>query len=97
MRVHHPDLEDALRQRAVLIVRDVPRWQASEAAELLGTTIASVNRALQCARATLETVSRESTDPAAVSAEERALLARYVDAFERYDVTSLVTLVRVTP
>jgi RNA polymerase sigma-70 factor, ECF subfamily len=85
------------RQRAVLILREVLRWRASEAAELLGTTAASVNSALQRARATLDTVSRDSTHPAAVSADQRELLARYVDAFERYDVASLVTLVRADP
>jgi RNA polymerase sigma-70 factor (ECF subfamily) len=85
------------RQRAVLILREVLRWHAREVADLLGTTDASVNSALQRARATLETVSRDATDPEAVSAEQRALLARYVDAFERYDVASLVTLVRATP
>jgi RNA polymerase sigma-70 factor, ECF subfamily len=85
------------RQRAVLILREVLRWQASEVAELLGTSVASVNSALQRARATLETVRRVSSGPAAVSAEQRALLARYVDAFERYDVISLVMLVRANP
>ena len=85
------------RQRAVLILREVLRWQAREVAELLGTSVASVNSALQRARATLETVSRETTDPAAVDAEQRALLARYLDAFERYDIASLVTLVRADP
>jgi RNA polymerase sigma-70 factor (ECF subfamily) len=82
------------RQRAVMILRDVLRWQASEVAELLDTTVASVNSALQRARATLKTVNRESTDSTAVNAEQRVLLARYVDAFERYDVASLVSLVR---
>ena len=85
------------RQRAVLILREVLRWKAREVAELLGTSVASVNSALQRARATLETVSRESTDPEAVDAEQRALLARYLDAFERYDIASLVTLVRADP
>jgi RNA polymerase sigma-70 factor, ECF subfamily len=84
------------RQRAVLILRDVLLWRASEAAELLGTSVASVNSALQRARATLATVDRESIDPTAVSADERARLARCVDAFERYDLSSLVTLVRAT-
>ena len=84
------------RQRAVLILREVLRWQAREVAELLDTSVASVNSALQRARVTLDTVSRETTDAAAVSAEQRALLARYLDAFERYDVRSLVCLVRAT-
>jgi RNA polymerase sigma-70 factor (ECF subfamily) len=78
------------RQRAVLILREVLRWQATEVAELLETSVASVNSALQRARATL--ASRDVSHPPAVDAEQRALLARYVDAFERYDITSLVTL-----
>ncbi|HET9255283.1 MAG TPA: sigma-70 family RNA polymerase sigma factor [Pseudonocardiaceae bacterium] len=83
------------RQRAVLILREVLRWQASEVAELLETSVASVNSALQRARATLAT--RDVNDltasgPAVVDASQRELLARYVDAFERYDITSLVTL-----
>jgi RNA polymerase sigma-70 factor, ECF subfamily len=85
------------RQRAVLILREVLRWQAREVAELLDTSVASVNSALQRARVTLATVTREATDPAAVSAEQRARLAHYVDAFERYDVASLVSLLRANP
>jgi len=77
------------RQRAVLILREVLRWQATEVAELLDTSVASVNSALQRARATLDTSRSE-----AVSADQQALLARYVDAFERYDISSLVTLLR---
>ncbi|HEY0486812.1 MAG TPA: sigma-70 family RNA polymerase sigma factor [Mycobacteriales bacterium] len=78
------------RQRAVLILREVLRWQAAEVAELLDTTVASVNSALQRARATLASRDLTRSDP--VSADQRALLAAYVDAFERYDVTRLVTL-----
>jgi RNA polymerase sigma-70 factor, ECF subfamily len=80
------------KQRAVLILREVLRWQATEVAELLDTTVASVNSALQRARATL--ASREPTggDPAPTSAEQQELVARYVDAFERYDIDLLVTL-----
>src|SRR5207244_13280917 len=80
------------RQRAVLILREVLRWQASEVAELLGTSVVSVNSALQRARATLGSVDVDATRPTAVDAEQRELLARYVDAFERYDITSLVSL-----
>jgi RNA polymerase sigma-70 factor (ECF subfamily) len=80
------------RQRAVLILREVLRWQASEVAELLGTSVASVNSALQRARATLGSVDVDATRPTAVDAAQRELLARYVDAFERYDITSLVSL-----
>jgi RNA polymerase sigma-70 factor (ECF subfamily) len=82
------------RQRAVLILREVLRWQASEVAELLEATVASVNSALQRARATLAAASVEAHRPTAVEPEQQALLARYVDAFERYDITALVTLLR---
>jgi RNA polymerase sigma-70 factor (ECF subfamily) len=80
------------RQRAVLILREVLRWQATEVAELLETSVASVNSALQRARATLGTLDLAEADPQPVGAEQQALLARYVDAFERYDIASLVGL-----
>ncbi len=83
------------RQRAVLILREVLRWKASEVAELLDTSVASVNSALQRARATLETVridEAETLRPA--DEEQRALLDRYVDAFERYDMDSLTSLLK---
>jgi RNA polymerase sigma-70 factor (ECF subfamily) len=80
------------RQRAVLILREVLRWKAGEVAELLDTSVASVNSALQRARATLEALDLEATGPATVEADQQELLARYVDAFERYDISSLVTL-----
>jgi RNA polymerase sigma-70 factor (ECF subfamily) len=82
------------RQRAVLILRDVLRWKASEVADLLGTTVVSVNSVLQRAHATLaasgvsdEEVSDESSD-----AEHRQLAERYLAAFERYDIDALVEL-----
>ena len=81
------------RQRAVLILREVLRWQASEVAELLDTSVASVNSALQRARATL--TSREISDTSVtrpVDADQQELLARYVEAFESYDIDRLVTL-----
>ena len=81
------------RQRAVLILREVLRWKAEEVAELLDTTVASVNSALQRARATL--AASGVTDEEAAEPEDdaqRALLARYVDAFERYDLDSIVAL-----
>jgi RNA polymerase sigma-70 factor, ECF subfamily len=80
------------KQRAVLILREVLRWQASEVAELLDTSVASVNSALQRARATIDTVAPDASGPVAVDNEQKELLARYVDAFERYDVSELVTL-----
>ncbi|GII99845.1 RNA polymerase sigma-70 factor (ECF subfamily) [Sediminihabitans luteus] len=78
------------KQRAVLILREVLRWRADEVATLLDTTVASVNSALQRARATLAARTRWSSG--APSAVEAALLARYVDAFERYDMDALVAL-----
>jgi RNA polymerase sigma-70 factor (ECF subfamily) len=80
------------RQRAVLILRDVLRWQATEVAELLDTSVASVNSALQRARATLEGARTDSLWPTTLDQDDAHLVARYVDAFERYDVTTLVTL-----
>ena len=80
------------RQRAVLILREVLRWQASEVAELLDTTVASVNSALQRARATLADRDVDASGAAVVDDDQRALLDRYVDAFERYDMDSLVAL-----
>ena len=82
------------RQRAVLILREVLRWQASEVAELLGTSVASVNSALQRARATLAARNTDAIPSQPVDARQRGLLARYVDAFERYDVSRLVALLR---
>jgi RNA polymerase sigma-70 factor (ECF subfamily) len=81
------------RQRAVLILCEVLRWQATEVAELLDTSVPAVNSALQRARATLGSVDAE-VSPAAVEDDQRELLARYVDAFERYDIDALVRLLR---
>jgi RNA polymerase sigma-70 factor (ECF subfamily) len=81
------------RQRAVLILREVLRWKATEVAELLDTTVASVNSALQRARSTLAATDVKTTDRAQPMDEaQRGLLARYVDAFERYDLDSLTSL-----
>ncbi len=83
------------RQRAVLILREVLRWQATEVAELLDTSVASVNSALQRARATLDERGLAPVDvtPADLDVDDRALLARYIDAFERYDIDALARLV----
>ncbi|MGZ8761715.1 MAG: sigma-70 family RNA polymerase sigma factor [Acidimicrobiia bacterium] len=82
------------RQRAVLILREVLRWKAAEVAELLDTTVASVNSTLQRARATLAESNVSESDAAAPMDEaQQALLARYVDAFERYDMESLTALI----
>jgi RNA polymerase sigma-70 factor (ECF subfamily) len=81
------------RQRAVLILREVLRWKADEVAQLLDTTVASVNSALQRARATLAASNVSTDDPAPPMDEaQRELLARYVDAFQRYDIDSLTSL-----
>ena len=89
------------RQRAVLILRDVLRWRADEVAELLDTSVASVNSALQRARATL--AARHDGDGQAIDGKatdrpmddaQRQLLARYVDAFERYDMDALTSLLK---
>jgi RNA polymerase sigma-70 factor (ECF subfamily) len=79
------------RQRAVLILCEVLKWQSSEAAELLDTSVASVNSALQRARATLATVNVQPVDTPDVDAE---LLERYVAAFEAYDIDLLTDLLR---
>ncbi len=83
------------RQRAALILCEVLRWKASEVAELLDTSTASVNSALQRARASLDELQIRDTDRIdAVDAEQRALLARYVAAFEAYDMDALTALIR---
>jgi len=83
------------RQRASLILCDVLRWKASEAAELLDTSVASVNSALQRARATLAATNAAPGDPRPpLDDADRALLARYVEAFERYDMTALTSLIQ---
>jgi len=81
------------RQRAVLILREVLRWKATEVAELLETTVASVNSALQRARSTLAASDVGTADPSQpMDDAQRALLDRYVDAFERYDMDALTAL-----
>ena len=83
------------RQRAVLILREVLDWQASEVAELLETSVASVNSALQRARAALARNKDVASDqPKPLSDDDRAMLERYVSAFERYDLHALTTLIR---
>ena len=81
------------RQRAVLILREVLRWQASEVAELLGMTVASVNSALQRARATVDQLNLDAGASSELTGGEQDLLDRYVDYFERYDIESLVSLI----
>jgi len=81
------------RQRAVVILRDVLRWRASEVAQLLDTTVVSVNSALQRGRSALA-ASRAATQEADLPADPQAqaLLERYIDAFSRFDVDMLVTI-----
>jgi RNA polymerase sigma-70 factor (ECF subfamily) len=86
----------APRQRAVLILCEVLRWKAKEVAELLDTSVASVNSALQRARTTLESSGLSSSDsrPAVIDEAQRELLARYVEAFEAYDLEKLTSLIQ---
>jgi RNA polymerase sigma-70 factor (ECF subfamily) len=79
------------RQRAVLLLTQVLGWSAAEAAESLEMSVASVNSALQRARATLET-RNPAVVPRALSLEQEQLVVQYVEAFERYDVSGLVAL-----
>jgi RNA polymerase sigma-70 factor (ECF subfamily) len=82
------------RQRAVLILCEVLRWRASEVAELLETSVASVNSALQRARATLGASDLSLADaPRSVDEADEELLERYVQAFEDYDMEALTSLV----
>jgi RNA polymerase sigma-70 factor (ECF subfamily) len=79
------------RQRAVLLLTQVLNWSAAETAEALEMTVAAVNSALQRARATLAARS-PAVVPRALTAEQTELLARYVEAFERYDIEALTKL-----
>src|SRR3954447_17419991 len=82
------------RQRAVLILREVLRCHADEVAQLLETSVASVNSALQRARATLDSVGVTESDTfAELDDAQRELVDRYVDAFERYDIDTLIGLI----
>jgi RNA polymerase sigma-70 factor, ECF subfamily len=81
------------RQRAVLILCEVLRWKAAEVAELLDTSVASVNSALQRARATLDSTDVGTDTSARLDDDARELLARYVEAFEAYDIDALTSLI----
>ncbi|WP_406455442.1 sigma-70 family RNA polymerase sigma factor [Streptomyces sp. NBC_01622] len=83
------------KQRAVLILREVLAWRANEVAELLGTSVASVNSALQRARATLAERDEKAADATVsdpLDDEQKKLLERYVAAFEGYDMAALTAL-----
>jgi RNA polymerase sigma-70 factor (ECF subfamily) len=82
------------KQRAVLLLIEVLGWSASEVAESLDLSVASVNSALQRARATLASRNVRAPEPQPMTSEQRALLERYVDAFHRYDVDALTGLIR---
>lgn len=82
------------RQRAALILRDVLNWRATETADLLGSTVAAVNSALERARATLAVdAGGETLRP--LDQQQQALLSRYVDAFERFDLDALTSLLHL--
>jgi RNA polymerase sigma-70 factor (ECF subfamily) len=81
------------RQRAVLILREVLHMSAAEVAELLDTSVASVNSALQRARGSIEDRPAVA-DEGDLDPDDRELLQRYVETFERYDIDSLVMLLR---
>jgi RNA polymerase sigma-70 factor, ECF subfamily len=82
------------RQRAVLVLRDVLQWKSAEVAAAIGTTAVAVNSLLQRARSELEAVRPSTSDRLAApdSAEAQDLLARYIAAFEAYDIDRLVEL-----
>jgi RNA polymerase sigma-70 factor (ECF subfamily) len=81
------------RQRAALLLVEVLGWSAAEVAECLDMSVAAVNSALQRARATVALARRDdSAEP--LTGEQSRLLERYVEAFERYDIEALVTLLR---
>jgi RNA polymerase sigma-70 factor, ECF subfamily len=81
------------RQRAALVLCQVLRFEAAEAAEQLGTTVAAVQSAVQRARTTLAALPSEQR-PADVTSDHADLLARYIDAFERYDISGLIGLLQ---
>jgi RNA polymerase sigma-70 factor (ECF subfamily) len=84
----------APRQRAVLLLRDVLSWHASEVAELLDTSTTAVNSALQRAHATLE---RADFEPLQIRGQQRELLGRYLAAFDGDDIDGLVALAGAEP
>jgi RNA polymerase sigma-70 factor, ECF subfamily len=84
-----------VRQRAVLILRDVLRWQAAEVAELLDVSVVAVNSALQRARARLSAAGLDDDRPATTDPEQQVLLMRYVEAFETFDLDALTSLLHL--
>ena len=82
------------KQRAALILCEVMSWKAAEVAELLEMSVAGVNSALQRARATLKTGDVDESRATIVDEKKRDMLKRYVEAFERYDVSLLTDVIR---
>ena len=82
------------KQRAALILCEVMSWKAAEVAELLDMSVASVNSALQRARATLKTGELDQRRATIDDEKKRDMLKRYVEAFEAYDVTLLTKIIR---
>jgi RNA polymerase sigma-70 factor, ECF subfamily len=80
------------KQRAVLILREVLAWSAQEVGELLDTSVPSVNSALQRARATMAEADVATDVSKPMDDEQKKLLVRYVEAFERYDMSALASL-----
>ncbi|NLU84816.1 sigma-70 family RNA polymerase sigma factor [Rhodococcus sp. HNM0569] len=81
------------RQRAVLILRDVLQWRASEVADAVGSSVPAVNSLLQRARTQLERVAPTESDVVEPNSDtERAQLARWVEAFESYDLDAIVSM-----
>jgi RNA polymerase sigma-70 factor (ECF subfamily) len=81
------------RQRAALILCEVLQWKAAEVAELLDTSVAAVNSSLQRARATLDGAQISDAGRGKLSERDRALLGRYVEAFQSYDMDALTSLI----
>ncbi|HEV7528048.1 MAG TPA: sigma-70 family RNA polymerase sigma factor [Solirubrobacteraceae bacterium] len=81
------------RQRAALILCEVLQWKAAEVAELLDTSVAAVNSSLQRARATLDSAEIADAGQGALSERDHELLGRYVEAFQRYDMQALTSLI----
>src|SRR6201990_2831994 len=84
------------RQRVVLVLREVLRWSAKEVAHVLETSVASVNSALQRARATLDEPTLGAEEPPArpSTEDEQRLLDQYLEAFAEYDIDRIVALLR---